>query len=81
MLDKCANSACSTTFRRLSDGKLFVIWTEADHHSSVSGSGHEYQYLWLCNSCCRTMTVSMERGKRPQVVPLPESATAARAEP
>lgn len=79
MLDKCANPACSALFRRLRDGRLFVTEVEADYQSSASGHARQRQYSWLCNSCCRTMTVIAERGKSVQVVPLPATAIAARA--
>jgi hypothetical protein len=79
MLDKCANPACSATFRRLRDGRVFVTEIEADYQSSTSGSARQRQYFWLCNSCCRTMTVIAEKGKRVQVVPLAATGIAARA--
>jgi len=78
MLDKCANPACSTTFRRLRDGRVFVTEVEADYQSGANGRARQRQY-WLCNSCCLTMTVISERGKRAQVVPLPATAIRARA--
>jgi len=79
MLDKCANPACSATFRRLRDGRVFVTELEADYQSSATGRPHQRQYFWLCNSCCRTMTVIAEKGKSAQVVPLLATAIAARA--
>jgi hypothetical protein len=79
MLDKCANPACSARFLRLGDGKVFVTEVDAIYHSDGSGHRRQRQHFWLCNSCCRTMSVTVEKGKKPQVVPLPESATAARA--
>jgi len=79
MLDKCANPTCFATFRRLRDGRVFVAEPEADHQSSASGRAYQRQYFWLCNSCCRTMTVIAEKGKRVQVVPLPATAIVARA--
>jgi hypothetical protein len=78
MLDKCANPACSATFRRLRDGRVFVIEVEVDHQSSASHPARQRQYFWLCNFCCRTMTVIAEKEKRVQVLPLPATATAAR---
>jgi hypothetical protein len=72
MLDKCANPACSETFRRLTDGRVFVI--EADNQRSA-GSPRQRQYFWLCNSCCRTMAVILDRAKRVQIVPLDVSGT------
>lgn len=69
MLEKCANPACSAKFLRLHDGKLFVTEVENDDMSDTCGYEHQLQYFWLCSSCCRSMTVVLEKGK---------SATAAR---
>ena len=79
MLDKCANPVCPAIFRNLRDGRLFVTEVEAVHQGSISEHGRQRQYFWLCSSCCRTMTVIVEKGKGAQVVPLPVSGTAARA--
>jgi hypothetical protein len=79
MVEKCANPACTATFRRLRDGRVFVTEVEADYRSGASGLMRQRQCFWLCNSCCRIMTVIAEKGKRAQVVPLPATATAARA--
>jgi hypothetical protein len=79
MLDKCANPSCSAVFRSLRDGKVFVTEVEPDYQSGISGHGLQRQYFWLCNSCCRNMTVTVEKGKMAQVVPLPKFAIAARA--
>jgi hypothetical protein len=77
MLEKCANPACSATLRRLCDGRLFVIEAEDDYQSSPRVRAHQRQYFWLCTSCCHSMTVIAKKGKRAQVVPLPESAASA----
>ena len=81
MLDKCANPACSAAFRRLRDGRVFVTEVEADRRSGANGPPRQLQYFWLCNSCCRTMTVIAEKGKRVQVVPRRQTATDVRAAP
>ena len=78
MLDKCANPACAAKFLRLQDGRLFVTEVKGEDQGNTSGNECQVQYLWLCNSCCRTMTVAVGKGKKAQVVPLLESATAAR---
>ena len=75
MLEKCANPACSAIFRRLRDGRVFVIEVE----SSASGFSHQRQHYWLCNSCCRSMTVIVDKDKGVQVRPRPGSETAAPA--
>jgi hypothetical protein len=79
MVAKCANPACFATFHSLRDGRVFVTECETDYPSDASERVRQRQYFWLCNSCCRTMTVTVERGKRVQIVPLPAPATAARA--
>jgi hypothetical protein len=73
MLGKCANPACSATFRRLTDGRIFVIEVEPERSA---GNTHQRQCFWLCNSCCRTMTVVVNKGKNVQIVPLDLSGTA-----
>ena len=77
MLDNCANPACSVKFLRLHEGRLFVTEVEGADQGN-GGHARQRQYFWLCSSCCRTMTVAVEKGKRPQVVPLPEFAAATR---
>ncbi len=77
MLDKCANPACSAKFLRLHDGKLFLTEVEGEYEGSDRHE-HKLEYFWLCNSCCRTMTVAVEKGQRPRVVPLSKPAAAAR---
>lgn len=79
MLDKCANPACSAIFRRLSDGRVFVIELEDDYQSGPRVRARQRQYFWLCTSCCRSMTVIAKKGNMAQVVPLPESASFAGA--
>lgn len=49
MLSKCANPACSnSSFRYLREGKLFV---------NESRKSRKLEYYWLCNECCRKMTL------------------------
>jgi hypothetical protein len=45
MLDKCANPACSETFRRLRDGKIFAIKVQTDYQWSTSGSARQRQHF------------------------------------
>lgn len=72
MLDKCANPVCSATFRKLRDGRMFVIEVGADYESNRVGCVRQQHYFWLCKSCCRTMTLlAGKNGERIQVVPLP----------
>jgi hypothetical protein len=67
MLSKCANPACSTPFRYLSEGKLYLIDSKAasvrhDSQATLKYAGKPctYAYLWLCSSCCRDMTIQID---------------------
>jgi len=67
MLSKCANPACSTTFRYLSEGKLYLIdskatWVRhrARAESKYAGKSSIYEYCWLCSSCSREMTIQID---------------------
>ena len=59
MLTKCANPACSATFRYLHEGRLFVFEPKRDAPQrgppadlEDTGRSHSPQYFWLCFSCC-----------------------------
>jgi len=78
MVEKCANTACSASFRRLREGRVFVMEVDTDS-TGVDRRVRLVRYFWLCNSCCRTMTVVAKKSEGIEVVPLPLSATAARA--
>ena len=54
MLSKCANPACSNTFRYFREGRLFLI----DSHAKSSKS-HSLEYFWLCSSCCQDLTIQI----------------------
>jgi hypothetical protein len=61
MIARCANPACTTPFRYLHDGKLYVLILRGCRHP---------QYVWLCNACSPVMTVvPSEDGKGIAVVP------------
>jgi hypothetical protein len=67
MLSKCANPTCFTTFRYLSEGKLYLIDSKAvlvrhgaRAESKCAGKSSIYEYFWLCSSCCRDMTIQID---------------------
>jgi len=49
MLTKCANPECSSQFRYFHIGKVFVI--------ESSEQEHKVRYYWLCERCCRKVSV------------------------
>jgi hypothetical protein len=53
MLSKCANPKCTATLRYLHQGRLFV----ASPRNTVVTSESRIDYKWLCDGCCRSMTI------------------------
>lgn len=77
LLHKCANPDCPSVFRRLSQGKLFVI--ETDNSTAACGitsanrrarSVRRLERYWLCDCCSSLLTVSVERGRGVVTVPI-----------
>jgi hypothetical protein len=67
MLSKCANPTCCSTFRYLSEGKLYLVDSKAvlvrhgaQVESKYAGKSSIYEYFWLCSSCCRDMTIQID---------------------
>jgi hypothetical protein len=83
VLHKCANPACSTLFRSLSRGKLFLLDrdTSAPLPSGVAPAfrggrpGRLMERYWLCDSCSSLLTLTFERGRGMVTVPLPARNT------
>ena len=63
MVQKCANPECSASFRSLRDGRVFVKPAGAGYPIEGRRRPRQHRYFWLCNSCCRTMTVLAENGE------------------
>lgn len=75
MISKCANPDCSTVFRYLHEGKVYVIapTTALYMHRPSSDLNHSgkpvtLKYAWLCSSCCRVMTIAAHDGGEIMVV-------------
>ena len=81
MLSKCANPACSIPFRRLREGKLFVVETEylaaSDQHEGMSfrraKALRRVEHYWLCEECSNLITLTFDRERGMITVPLPEA--------
>jgi hypothetical protein len=73
MLDKCANPDCSAIFHRLRDGRLFVFDLQViqgrARKSHAGAKPHGRQYHWLCNECCKTLTLTSKGGSTVTAVP------------
>lgn len=76
MLQKCANPSCANPFRKLSEGKLFLVETGSDELSNASlrrwdgPMPHRIEHFWLCNQCASVLTLAFEKGKGLKTVPL-----------
>jgi hypothetical protein len=78
MLHKCANPACPSPFRKLNQGKLFLVDTQALEGSEArrtrwrGQSGRRVEYFWLCDQCACAFTLSYEKGRGVVAVPRTE---------
>ena len=70
MLHKCANPACLSPFRKLSQGKLFLVEAEArerlrSRRANRGGQpSHRIEYYWLCDQCAFVLTLVVRKGAR-----------------
>lgn len=71
MVQKCANPACSSPFHSLRKGRVFVKEVESNDGGSKKSRLRQLENFWLCDSCCRSMTVIAEKGNGVRVAPLP----------
>lgn len=83
MLHKCANPDCSSLFRSLSHGKLFLLDSDIAA-AELSGSasairrgrpGRHRERYWLCDGCSSLLTLTFEHGRGMVTVPLPARNT------
>jgi hypothetical protein len=76
MLSKCANPACSNTFRYLHEGKLYVIAPKAElagDKPMLKYTGGYVQYARLCSSCCFYLAIQIDNGFGIKTVRKPEA--------
>jgi len=69
MLSKCSNPTCSTPFRYLHEGSLFLLECDLEHSASTSSRG---EYFWLCERCSSVMTLRLGEDETVVAVPIPE---------
>jgi hypothetical protein len=79
VLHKCANPNCTSPFRKLSQGKLFLVDTqpledlEARRTRWKGQPSHRIEYYWLCEQCAFALTLSYEKGRGVVAVPRREN--------
>lgn len=73
MLSKCANPGCSSIFRYLHEGRLFLV--NKTSATTLAGGAAEFspsERFWLCDTCSRRMRIAWDGsaiqlvGVRPQ---------------
>ncbi|MGB6678633.1 MAG: hypothetical protein WBE44_18200 [Terriglobales bacterium] len=74
MLHKCANPACLVPFRKLRQGKLFLVEKESLEESTLRRAhrgqlANRIEYYWLCDQCAFALTLSYEKGRGVVTVP------------
>jgi hypothetical protein len=68
MLSECANASCGRPLTSLSEGRLYqfeivsisVSATDESTESLTETPHRETAHFWLCGSCAKTMTLSLE---------------------
>ena len=80
MLHKCANPACTTPFRSLREGKLFLAETfPTDVESNFDGNRRKLrrrEHFWLCDAGSAQFTLRFDSTLGMLTVPLGERAGA-----
>ena len=66
MTAKCVNPACGAPFRYLRGGKLFLVDSlaisqDVSRISSMSNIPRTSEFFWLCEKCCNSMRVVVEK--------------------
>src|SRR5579864_2551701 len=79
MLHKCANPDCTSPFRKLSQGKLFLVNVPLEAADARRTRWRvqprsRVEYYWLCDPCAFALTLSYEKGRGVVAVPRPEVA-------
>ena len=70
MLQKCANPACSSPFRSLREGKLFLA---ENHGEEVGCRKVRREHFWLCGTCSAQFTLRFDDQHGMVAVPLPKA--------
>jgi hypothetical protein len=76
VLNHCANPGCDRRFRKLEDGKLFLMEVDvAEAALSVrgAGTGRLFRHLeryWLCDGCASVLTLSFDQERGVVAIPL-----------
>ncbi|MFZ0284869.1 MAG: hypothetical protein WAL32_06525 [Terriglobales bacterium] len=70
MLNKCANPGCNERFRKLDEGKLFLVEAERMGAEHSPRQARHLEHYWLCNQCALMLTLSFDTARGVVTVPL-----------
>lgn len=56
MLSKCANPACSGTFRYLHEGRMFHLIVDSEKTVAIHRAA-AMERFWLCDECSKKLTL------------------------
>jgi hypothetical protein len=71
MLHKCANPACSVSFRNLGRGKLFRMESHARSLPNQRTRPRRVERYWLCDICSLSLTLAYDCRLGVATLPLP----------
>lgn len=67
MVNYCANPGCNRQLHYLRDGKVF-LFSSRNAKGEKSKSAHPAEHFWLCGSCAKVWTLSLDRKNTIQLV-------------
>jgi hypothetical protein len=74
VLHKCANPGCGNPFRRLTEGRLFLVdrslALDAGQEKERRRTQSRIEYYWLCDQCKPHFTLADEPGRGILAVPM-----------
>lgn len=66
MVNYCANPACHKALHYLREGKVFLF--SSKNPKADSKLPHRLEHFWLCGSCAKKWTLSMDGDNRVTLV-------------
>jgi hypothetical protein len=79
MVSKCANPECSERFLYLHQGRIFHLTPTPELEAAADNSSPAlYERFWLCDHCCRKITL-VWGGTEVKLVPLPPEKIASQS--
>jgi hypothetical protein len=80
MLHKCANPQCANPFRKLNEGKLYLLEVDDPELLRLKHTGWDdriprrIEHFWLCDQCSSKLTLSFDSRQGMVTLPLGDAA-------